>query len=117
MTEQTVFDSGKILVLSPTPTQPTTAGNRRRILALLESFEELGLDFHFGFLDQEPGDLAAMRERWSPSRFTCIAYRRPRHPFGLVGRVGNAITRRLKTSYRLPMHIDDWASPEIGPVI
>jgi hypothetical protein len=79
--------------------------------------ERMGVDYHFAFLEQDPGDLQAMRKRWSPARFTCIAYRAPRHPVTMLGRLGNALTRRFTPGYRFPMHIDDWACPEAGPII
>lgn len=46
----------KILLVSPTPTHPQTAGNRTRVDGLLSGLRELGHDVYFCHIRSEPGD-------------------------------------------------------------
>jgi glycosyltransferase involved in cell wall biosynthesis len=43
----------KILVVSPTPTHPAIAGNRKRIFTMLKSLQEMGCEITFVLDDQE----------------------------------------------------------------
>lgn len=62
----------KILVVSPTPTHPSIAGNRKRIFTMLKSLQELGCEITFVLDDQEGSgghttsstDYEGMRRDW-----------------------------------------------------
>ena len=51
----------KLLIVSPTPTHPTTAGNRARVLALARGIEQLGHELHVAQLLTADADTVAMR--------------------------------------------------------
>ncbi|RZU02266.1 glycosyltransferase [Rivibacter subsaxonicus] len=51
----------KLLIVSPTPTHPTTAGNRARVLALARGIEQLGHELHVAQLLTPDADAQAMR--------------------------------------------------------
>lgn len=69
----------KILVVSPTPTHATWAGNRARILCMMEMFRELGHEVHFLHLARDPADNDAMRDYWG-DRFYSVKYKWPKRP-------------------------------------
>ena len=55
----------KILVISPTPSHPQSAGNRARIFSLIKNMQSMGHDVYFLFLAREHGDIEAMRRYWA----------------------------------------------------
>lgn len=68
-----------ILVISPTPSHPSTAGNRARIRSMLEGLRAMGHHVHFCYVGREgadPDGLAAMRDGWD--EFTFVPYDRSR---------------------------------------
>lgn len=88
-----------ILVISPTPTHPATAGNRARIQSLLLQLKSFGHTIHFCYVGREGSDpegLAEMRRTWD--RFSFVPYDRsaekPSLPGGIFG-------------------IDDWIAPNL----
>lgn len=54
----------KILIISPTPTHPTTAGNRIRILTTVEFLKGLGFDVFFILVDKSKLNEEAMTHYW-----------------------------------------------------
>ncbi|OYQ34665.1 hypothetical protein CHU92_11570 [Flavobacterium cyanobacteriorum] len=50
----------KVLIISPTPTHPTNAGNRLRILSFCELLKQKGIEIHFLYIDNEVSDIAVM---------------------------------------------------------
>ena len=62
----------KILVVSPTPTHPAIAGNRKRIFTMLKSLQKMGCEITYVLDDQEgtgghttaQTDFAGMRKEW-----------------------------------------------------
>jgi polysaccharide biosynthesis protein PslH len=59
----------KILIISPTPTHPTNAGNRRGILSLAGNLKRHGYDLSLLLLEYEVGDPEAMRKWWNNKIF------------------------------------------------
>ncbi len=86
-----------ILVISATPSHPSTAGNRARIRSMLEALRAMGHHVHFCYLGREGADqdgLAAMERAWD--EFTFIPYDRSREHGTLLDGV---------------YAIDDWVQP------
>jgi hypothetical protein len=102
-----------LLIISPTPTHPANAGNRARIRALLECFEESGVDFHFAFFRQEDGDEKAMAARWGADRCSFLDFRRPEREYSLGQRLRNKLCRLAGRPSSIPYRIDDWCGPRL----
>lgn len=106
-----------LLVISQTPTHPTTAGNRRRILTMLEFYEQNGIDFHFAVLRRDLGDEEAMIARWGAERCTFLDF-----PFfwrkqTLAERARVKIGRIVGRTIVLPYRIDDWCDEGSVPLV
>ncbi len=94
----------KILVISPTPSHPQSAGNRTRIFSLLGSIKSLGHEVHFLFLNREQGDVEAMQQYWGEA-FLLVPYKRPASRMrDLLRKVKNRLG--LKSAYTYS--IDEW---------
>ncbi len=85
----------KLLIVSPTPTHPSCAGNRARILSMVEALAAMGLEIHFVHLARDPADEEAMAAYWG-ERYTKVKYawppKTPDANWSALGRVG----RRLR---------------------
>jgi polysaccharide biosynthesis protein PslH len=66
----------KILIISPTPTHPTNAGNRVRILNMASFIILRGHEVHFLYSRQENADEDAMNEFWG-ERYHPVDYQKP----------------------------------------
>jgi len=97
----------RILIISPTPTHPTTAGNRIRILAMIDALRGMGHQVHLLFIRTESGDDAAMRV-YHEEQFTSISYNLPKPHRTRLQRVAEAIRHRLAPDSRHILMIDDW---------
>ena len=102
----------RILGVSPTPTHPTTAGNRARYRALLDRLQQQGAVVRLIHVDQEPGDLDAMHAHWSGGAV--------RLPFNLpIPRHTrwNRFARRCRKYLGVKLDdrtdVDDWFDPAI----
>jgi hypothetical protein len=95
-----------VLIVSPVPVLPRTAGNRARIGTLADALESLGHTVVFMHVLREAGDQTAMRERFA-DRYVPVAYRQPR----LRGARVKRILRRLgiDAAWRYPL--DAWYDP------
>lgn len=69
----------RILVISPAPTHPPGAGNRARILAMMEFFRSEGHELHFLHVARDPADPAAMKKFWG-NRYYSVPFRWPKRP-------------------------------------
>ena len=103
-----------VLVISPTPTHPVNAGNRRRIYVLLEALEAVGYDFHFAFVTMEDGDEAAMEKRWGSQRLSVLPYTMEGRYAAPWRRVRNFTLRHLRLEQSHPSEIDFCASADLG---
>jgi len=107
------MSDNKLLVISPTPSHPQTAGNRARVYSLLSNIESLGIEVHFLYVDLETGDSNAMHTYWG-NRYYHYAYRKP------VNWLSQK-TRRLKKRFKLnggyTYKIDEWYDPALDDYI
>lgn len=103
-----------ILMISPTPTHPATAGNRVRIAALAEAIGRLGYHLDLVYLTRESGDREAMSAAWG-NRLITVEHRpaRPRRVHRLLRRLGRRL--RLDAAYRFG--IDDWYEPALDDAV
>src|SRR3954453_3340685 len=106
----------RVLFISPVPTDPATAGNRRRIVSLLEMLEALDCDFRFLWFAQESGDTAAMQSRWGERLITTPIECRPRYASGWR-RIRNGVYRRLFDERDHPLQIDAFRDERLGAPI
>lgn len=103
-----------ILVISPTPTHPPTAGNRIRIFKLLEEFDRLGVPWHMVHVRLDEGDEEAMRRHWGAHRFESM-------PGDISPRTRNfwqkCVDKLRKkvglTPYLWPYGVDDWCGNKV----
>ena len=98
----------KLLIVSPTPTHPTNPGNRARIRKWLELYTQVGIDFHFAFFRQEPGDEAGMAECWGEERCTFLEYQLPHRRYTIPQRLRLRLAKALGRQHVVPYGIDDW---------
>jgi hypothetical protein len=88
----------KFLVISPTPSHPTNAGNRSRILAFARALQARGHTIHFMYYAREgldPAGSVAMSQTWDALTVVHSKYRPAAPP---------------PRGYR----IDDWIAPELS---
>jgi len=104
----------KILVISPTPTHPVTAGNRARVEGLLTMMMEMGHDVYFLHIESEPGDPGQMRAAWG-ERFFSAKYTRPRR--SLTGRINRRIRMCFDKEARYTFSIDEWYDGSVDAVL
>lgn len=69
--------SNKVLIISPTPTHPTRAGNRSRILSNAKLFRSYGYDVHFLLAPQEPYDENELQQFWGEKLFVYTSSNKP----------------------------------------
>lgn len=103
----------KILLVSPTPTHPQTAGNRTRVDGLLSGLRELGHDVYFCHIRSEPGDEQAMRRVWG-DHFISVPYQRPNRR---LTRWKRRLRSMLDPNARYVYSIDEWYDPSVDDVI
>jgi len=104
----------KILLISPTPTHPETAGNRARVKSLLLGMAGMGHEVHFLHIEMEQGDREMMREAWG-SRYYTVPYEKP-------GRsIRSRLRRRLLGAFiedaRYIFSIDEWYDSQIDSTL
>ena len=99
--------SDDVLVISPIPSHPQTAGNRARIFSLLSSIVSLGYNVHFLHVNKKDGDTGAMQNYWG-DRFYSFDYRQPNNRFRQLNR---RIRRRLRLPGAYTYAIDEWYDP------
>jgi polysaccharide biosynthesis protein PslH len=103
----------RILIVSPVPTHPTTAGNRARIRQLIAALGQLGHDVHFCHVNFETGDDDAMRDAYGaafhPWRGYTKPFRKQRLAFSripLPDRISNRLVSRGLTWMSIDHHYD-----------
>lgn len=94
----------KILIISPTPTHPTNAGNRVRILNMASYLISLGHEVHFLYSRQENADEEAMGKFWG-DRFHPIDYRKPE--LTLNQKRKRALLQRINKHYLYYCTVDE----------
>src|SRR5436190_539966 len=96
----------KLLVISPVPTDPPTAGNRVRICNLIALLEQLGHDVTFAYVPYEPADYEAMERRLGHRLHVLRSGGPPHHT--LAGRAKRKILRALNLRSAHLWGVDDW---------
>lgn len=103
----------RILLISPVPTHPQTAGNRTRIDGLLASLRQLGHDVYFLHAQREKGDETTMRNIWG-DRFYTVPYAPPRSWIRQqIRKLAGLFNQDAKYVYA----IDDWYDPSLDQEI
>ncbi len=108
----------RVLFISPVCTHPPTAGNRRRVLNLLELLESFDCDFRYLWFPQEVGssDPAAMRERWG-ERYLEVPIQCPQRPAPLARHIRDAILARTGLEWEHPLGIDTFEHEPLADAI
>lgn len=106
----------KICLISPTPTHPTSAGNRARLLNLIEHLK-VTYEVHFIHVLHEPGDERLMRRFWG-DKVMFVKYQNPYYrnvQNNLLRRIKNKLNNTFLYTRIFPpflldarMKIDDW---------
>jgi len=95
----------RILMISPIPSHPQTAGNRARVYNLACAIQQLGHELHFAHVQREVGDSGAMERCWGNHFYFPIPYTRPRN-------IGFRILRKFRLlfnkEFQYVLHIDNW---------
>jgi glycosyltransferase involved in cell wall biosynthesis len=102
----------KILMLSPVPTHPPIAGNRARILTLVDSLKAAGHMVHFAWAALESGDRIAMLKHFGEG-FTELLYRAPKS--SLLTRLRRRVQRQLGRASAYVSGVDDWYDAGLTP--
>lgn len=103
----------RIAIVSPVPTHPTNAGNRRRILSLVDSLQESGHQIQFLYAGYEPADMAAMKARFG-NRLHIVGTERPRVLRRFWPRAWRYVARRMGLKMAYQWRVDDWLDPRIA---
>jgi len=97
----------KILMISPVPTHPPTAGNRARILTLAQGLIDAGHELHFAWIPTEPGDTRGMTGFFE-GRFHDLGYRSPGARASRLAGWWRRGLRALKQPAAYVWGVDDW---------
>jgi glycosyltransferase involved in cell wall biosynthesis len=96
----------KLLIVSPVPPEPQTAGNRARVSNLITILEHLGCDVTFAYVPYESADYKAMEARLG-HRLRCLQSKTP--PFQTVtGRAKRKVQRILRLRSARLWRVDEW---------
>ena len=107
----------KILVVSPVALFPPMAGNRARILGMLEELRRLGHDLHLVVLDvlstaNEPEDRAAHESWFGPGRVTWVAPGADlAYALSLLRRVWRRVLKQMRVRAGYVRRLDEWYLP------
>ncbi len=96
----------KLLVVSPVPTDPQTAGNRARVSSLITMLEVLGHDIYFAYGPYEPGEYNAMEKRLG-TRFRALRSKGPPST-RIMGRAKRKVLRLLRLRQPYLWEVDEW---------
>jgi hypothetical protein len=94
----------KILLISPTPTHPTNAGNRIRILNMAGYLMDLGHEVHFLYSRQEDADEQAMEKYWG-DRYFAVDYKKPEPTPGQ--KLRRRLLQRINYHYQFYCTVDE----------
>jgi polysaccharide biosynthesis protein PslH len=103
----------KLLMVSPVPTDPITAGNRARVSTLLTLLTRLGHDVTFAYVPYEPADHDAMRNRLG-ERLRVLRSDAPPFPT-FSGRVKRKLARVLRLRSAHLWDVDEWFDDRLLP--
>ncbi|MBV1906181.1 MAG: hypothetical protein KUG75_08885, partial [Pseudomonadales bacterium] len=100
----------RILVISPVPTHPLNAGNRARIVGLIESLKALEFSVFFLHVQQEIGSSPEMEKIWGRD-FKAIDYQRRAPTF--YRRCKKKMQRIFNMPSMFSYSIDEWYDSSI----
>lgn len=106
----------KILIISPTPTHPTTAGNRARVLSLALALQQLGHEVSFALGSVAQPDLQAMRGVFG-DRLHILACSAPHQIRGILPRLRRKLLRLIGDERAYLWGLDDYYDPDLAPQI
>jgi hypothetical protein len=106
--------SKRILIISPTPTHPHTAGNRARIGMVISSLKQMGYEVHFLHIENERGDTREMRKAWGENYYA-VEYRKPQK--NQIQRLVRKLRIVLNSENRYIYKADDWWDNSADPFI
>lgn len=106
----------KILMISPTPTHPVTAGNRARIGSLVRTLQRLGHELHFALGTLAQPDLSAMGELLG-ERLHVLRCRRPYAIGGFLPRARRKLLKIVGSEAAHTWALDDHYDPGLSPQI
>jgi glycosyltransferase involved in cell wall biosynthesis len=105
-------ESMRVLIVSPVPTHPSIAGNRVRILTLVDNLMAAGHSVHFAWAALEDGDRIAMMKYFGYG-FTELSYRAP--SISLIARLRRRVQRKLGWASAYVSDLDDWYDAGLTP--
>lgn len=106
----------RVLAISPTPTHPTTAGNRARYRALLERLQARGATVRLLHVTHEAGDLPSMEANWSGGARQ-IAFCLPPARHEHWNRFAHRCWKYLSIPVPSRVDVDDWYDKGLGTTI
>jgi glycosyltransferase involved in cell wall biosynthesis len=106
----------KILVISPTPTHPVTAGNRARILALVQALQGLGHEVHVALATLGVADLDAMRTLLG-SNLHVLRCQLPYAVGGVLPRLRRKWLRAIGSEQAYLWALDEYYDTQLSPQI
>src|SRR5262245_58398428 len=106
----------RILVISPTPTHPTNAGNRVRIRNFCEQLRRWSYDVHFLHVRMYGGDHDAMRASWG-DRYCWAAYEKPLRRETFIGKWARRARQAISIDARYLVGVDEWYDPAVDFVV
>ncbi|WP_309382613.1 glycosyltransferase [Cerasicoccus frondis] len=107
----------RILVISPTPTHPTLAGNCIRILNLLETLQQLSHEVHFLHVSYSPGDTEAMQRHWGKC-FHAYNYKKPWRKYRFHGiPIPDRVSRKIVQHGWLTQTIDQFYDEQLNQLL
>ncbi len=104
----------RILIISPVPTHPHTAGNRARVSMMLSSLMQMGYDVQFMHVEMEHGDVAEMQREWGES-YHAAAYQKPEKNH--IQRLVRKLRILVNSENRYIYAADEWWDKSVDPVI
>ncbi len=110
------FRGLRILGVTPTPTHPTTAGNRARYCALLDRLQAGGATVRLIHVDHEAGDAAAMAVHWRGG-FRRVPFTQPEPQHARWNRFARRVRNRLGIPLSERQDVDDWYDPAIAAAV
>ena len=100
----------KLLFISPSPTHPPTAGNRTRILSLVEMLKNKNIDVYYLYIKMEGEPQKELLDYWGDNLFVQNVNKKTSSPktFLFHEKVLHKIGFISHESYFYNYHIDDW---------
>jgi glycosyltransferase involved in cell wall biosynthesis len=106
----------KLLIISPVPTDPATAGNRTRVSNLVTILERLGHSVSFAYVTYETADYVAMEKRFG-RRLHILRSKGP-PPFPrFTGRAKRKLGRVFGLKSAHLWNVDEWFDDDLLPQV